>query len=170
MPLNKFASWGAAPVAVPRPPGLGAVTRAGLSSLNNTLRQRLPGPGGGRPTPATPTTQGLRVVWSLGAVRDALTDQGSPSADSTNEQIDVRADSAAVEDLSAFLELFHPRLHPLYLRQFRHLTQDDSGFDQERRERLAELLAFELDAMAMVEDPPQIPIAARQARRSTKRR
>jgi hypothetical protein len=170
MPLNKYANWGIAPLAQPRPPGLGAILRNGLGALDITLQQGLPGKGGGVPVPAMPSDNGLRVVWTLGAVRDALMDQGNPDPDSTNEQIDERARSDAVEKTLAFLDQSYPRLLPAYQLQFRRLDQGPQGFDLERRERLAELLAFELEAMATIEDPPPVPVAAPPAARSNKRR
>jgi hypothetical protein len=196
MPLNKFAAWGVEPIATLRPPGLGGLLRARLQALDKTIgtelatiadgvtriADRLPGP----PAPPVPSSAALRVIWSLNAVRDALSDQGEPSLGSTNAQIGERRASQAVKEITDFLYGAHRRLQERYLAQFRLL--DDFGddflaFDRVRRERLAELTAFEVAVMAEVGDPPVeneppagsppqalIVASARAGRGSTKRR
>lgn len=170
MPLNKFAAWGAEPIARVRLPGLGAVTRIGLGAINGTLVKALPNPS---PMVKTPSATALRIVWSLNAVRDALSDQECASVGDTNLQIANRQGSHAVEEIGAFLEQYHPDLIESYELQFRPLEADDDdaeAFDLERRERLAELTTFELLVMASVGDPAQAAAAARAPRRTTKRR
>jgi hypothetical protein len=166
MPLNKFAPWGVEPIATPRPPGLGALVRVGFQALDKTMSTRLTMIGEGvtkiagrlpgAPTPPVPSASALRVIWSLNAVRDALSDQGEPSVDSTNAQIEDRRASQAVEDIAAFLARAYPPLHAGYLEQFRPLAdvEDSAAFYPARRKRLAELTAFELKVMAEVADPP----------------
>jgi hypothetical protein len=188
MPLNKFAAWGAELVLRPRPPGLGAVTRLGLAAIERTLDDNLPGKGGGVPPPVvkTPSSTALRIVWSLNAVRDALSDQGDPNVGDTNEQIEARHDSDAVIEIAQFIEDQHADLLDHYHGQFRMLDADPDdldAFDLERRERLAELATFELLVVASVEDPAPTPappalnlkpapaaLKSRSPRRATKRR
>jgi hypothetical protein len=175
MPLNKFAAWGVELALKPRPPGLGAVVRSGLRELNETISKGLPPAGGGAQPPLvkTPTATALRIVWSLNAVRDALSDQGTPTVADTNTQIEERQESEAVGEIQAFLEQHYPRLAAHYREQFRTLeadTDDFDAFDLERRERLAELASFELVVMASVGDLSQNAAKKRAARRSSKRR
>jgi hypothetical protein len=179
MPLNKFAAWGAELALRPRPPGLGAVTRLGLAAIKRTLDDNLPGKDGGTPPPVvmTPSSTALRIVWSLNAVRDALSDQGDPNVGDTNEQIEARHDSDAVIEIAQFIEDRHADLLDHYHGQFRALDADPDdfeAFDLERRERLAELATFELLVMASVEDPAPTPappaLKSRSPRRATKRR
>jgi hypothetical protein len=172
MPLNKFAGWGIEPIALARPPGLGAVTRIGLGAIKTTLEKALPNP---TPIIKTPSATGLRIVWSLNAVRDALSDQECASVGDTNGQITQRHDSHAVTEIYKFLGQYHPDLAGPYDLQFRQLEADDenaAAFDLERRERLAELATFELLVMGSVDDPLQqtTASAAPAARRTGKRR
>jgi hypothetical protein len=177
MPLNKYATWGAEPLTAQRPPGLGAIMRNGFGVMNLTLQKGLPGPTPAPvPSPApspgvlvpTPSTRGLRVVWSLGAVRDALTDQSRPTLEKCNQQIEVHLNSAAVRDVGDLLKQEYVDLYDPYLLQFRPLQSEAAGFDLERRERLAELAAVELEIMATVEDltpTASQPASAKRARK-----
>jgi hypothetical protein len=172
MPLNKFAGFGFTPIARPRPLGLTAVTKSRLDSINSTLLTAFPPAPPPAPTPTvpTPSVTALRIVWSLNAVRDGLSDQGCPSVGATNEQLSQRLNTDAVEDVVAFLAKAHPTLEEPYRLQFRalHAHPDDAAaFDLERRERLAELATFELLVMATVPDapaPPAPPTPARPSR------
>jgi hypothetical protein len=159
MPLNKFAGWGVAPEDAPRLPGLGAVLRVGLAALNMTLDQRLSaGNVTPAPMPRTPSRTALRVIWSLNAVRDALSDQDEPSVGSTNAQLERRYFSKAVGQIQRFLEQFHDKLLIPYRAQFRPLDVDDDEFDDfdlERRKRMAEVAGFEWAVMAIIEDSPE---------------
>jgi hypothetical protein len=172
MPLNKFAAWGAEPIARARAPGLGAVTRIGLGAINGTLVKALPNPS---PMVKTPSATALRIVWSLDAVRDALSDQECASVGDTNQQIAEAQGSSAVEETGAYVGQYHPDLIDPYKLQFRRLEADNGdaeAFDLERRERLAELVTFELLVMAIVGDAPDAAaaVAARAPRRINKRR
>jgi hypothetical protein len=172
MLLNKFAGWGIEPIDRVRPPGLGAVTRVGLGAINTTLEKTLPDPS---PMVKTPSATGLRIVWSLNAVRDALSDQNCASVDDTNDQIANRHASNSVAEIGVFLEQCHPDLVGPYELQFRRLeadSDDAAAFDLERRERLAELATFELLVMASVGERPHqtTAAAAPAARRTGKRR
>jgi hypothetical protein len=171
MPLNKFAAWGKVPTA-PRPLGLTAIVRSRLDALTAVIDSALPQP---LPSVAVPSSTALRTVWSLNAVRDALSDQGDPNVGDTNAQIAQRLESDAVVDVAELLKDRHADLADDYETQFRPLEADPDdrpGFDLERRERLAELAAFELRVMAEVDDPPPDPApeVVRAARRGGKRR
>lgn len=170
MPLNKFAAWGLEPVVARRPSGLGAVTRLGLAAIDASLAKGLPGPT--QPLVKTPSSEALRVVWSLNAVRDALSDQQCASVDDTNAQIDNRRQSHAVVQIDAFLEEHYPELVAPFRLQFRSLQAGDvQAFDLQRRERLAELATFELLVMATVQDPtPHAAPIAPVSRSARKRR
>jgi hypothetical protein len=173
MPLNKLADWGKVPVPR-RPLGLTAIMRTRLDALNAVIEAALPEP----PTVvAVPSVTALRVVWSLNAVRDALSDQGDPNVSDTNDQIAQRMHSDAVREIAEHLKQHHAELLLDYETQFLPLEADPDdlpGFDLERRERLAELAAFELRVMAEVDDPPPQPpgpnTAVSAARRGGKRR
>jgi hypothetical protein len=159
MPINKFAGWGVAPEDAPRPPGLGAILRVGLGALNTTIDKRLAaGAVSPAPLPRTPSRTALRVIWSLNAVRDALSDQEEPGLESTNGQLERRFFSKAVEQIQRFLEQFHEKLLIPYRAQFRPLDVDGDDFDDfdlERRKRMAEVAGFEWAVMAVVEDSPE---------------
>jgi len=166
MPLNKFAAWGPEPLARARPPGLGAIMREGLGAIDTTLKAGLPGQTPSTPAPgaATPSATGLRVIWSLGPVRDALLDQGKPTLASTNRQIEAHLNSKSVAEVNDFLKQEYPDLHEPYLLQFAPLQSGVQGFELERRQRLAELVDVELEIMATVEDLRPSP-GARRARK-----
>ena len=171
MPLNKFADWGKVP-APRRLPGLGAIVRTRLDALTAVIGDALPEP---VPEVAVPSSTALRVVWSLNAVRDALSDQGNPNVGDTNDQIAQRLASDAVQEIAELLKERHPDLLAGYEDQFLSLDADPDdlpAFDQERRERLAKLTAFELRVMAEVDDPPPEPVpqVVRAARGGGKRR
>ena len=147
MPLNKFAAWGNVPAPERPGPGIGSVVDTGFLRLNAAIRDR-PAP----MHPPTPSSAGLRVVWSLHAVRDALCDQEKPSLALTNRQIVARRETDAVGDIADMLEKRHPGLFPLYLAQFDELDEENGDYDTQRRKRLAELARFEWLAMATVQD------------------
>lgn len=155
MPLNKYAAWGAEPTPA-RPAGLGAITRQGFAALYTSLEKGLPGPtpapAPSTPGPSTPSATGLRVLWSLGPVRDALMDQGRPTLASCNQQLDTQLGSKAVQEVGSFLQQEYHDLYDPYLLQFRPLSSAVQSFELERRERLAELAAVEWEIMATVED------------------
>jgi hypothetical protein len=169
MPLNKFAGWGVALLDKPRPPGLTSVTRLGLGAINSTLLKMAPAQ---TPVVKTPSSTALRIVWSLNAVRDALSDQGDPNVGDTNQQIDARLHTDAVDEVLELLKSTHPELLEHYRGQFRLLEADPDdadAFDLERRERLAELTTLELLVMTTVGDTPtpQLPaVKVRAVRRS----
>jgi hypothetical protein len=148
MPLNKFAAWGNVPAPERPGPGIGSIVDTGLLRLNATIKDR-PVP----THPPTPSNTGLRVVWSLNAVRDALCDQREPSLAFTNRQIVARRETDAVGDIADMLEERYPKLFPLYLAQFDELNEEKGDYYAQRRERLAELAHFEWLAMATVQDP-----------------
>jgi hypothetical protein len=74
-----------------------------------------------------------------------------------------------VKEVRTLLEQEYPELHDPYLLQFRPLQSAVPGFELERRERLAELAAVELEIMAAVEDlrpaPSPTTAGARRARK-----
>jgi len=143
MPLNKFAPWGTLPPPRPARPGIAAV-------VATLVKDQAPVPPPQQPP--TPSRAALWLIWTLNAVRDALSDQGDPSPTSTNEQLAVHERSASVAKAKYFLERRHAGLVRDYTRQFRPVDDESEMFDLDRRQRLAELLRFEWAVMTNVVD------------------
>jgi hypothetical protein len=117
--------------------------RADISRLDDLVRKK--------PPPCEiPSRAAQIVVWSLGPVRDALCDQTDPSFGHTNDLLErARERNQTVANVLSWLGNTYPKLAERYRSQLQALL-NESGFDEERRRRLAMLSEFERDALGEV--------------------
>ncbi len=128
MALDKFASWGKLPPVRPAKPGLATIIEKGFAQV-----------GSGRG--ATPSEEAFRLIAVLGQARDALLDQNKATPKSVNTQLAIAKGSQAAQDAHALLGRLDPVLADGFFDQFRPV--DAKAFGPARRERVAELMAFE---------------------------
>jgi hypothetical protein len=108
------------------------------------------------PEPGSPGPAAFTVLWSLGAVRDALCDRGNPSYEAINAQLDAAGATKSFEYVFSWLTGTHGELADRYKAQFERL-QDEAGFEEERRERMGELVDFERQVIEEV-DEDELPL------------
>jgi hypothetical protein len=120
--------------------GLQAVA-AEIDKLNKSV-QSGPGPSG------TPSVDAFTILAALGQVRDALCDQVNANLKHTNDLIAKASKSASVQ--AARARLAHlPEFAAALGRQLGPLD-GQPDFETQRRQRLAQLVAFELKVLATI--------------------
>lgn len=139
MRIDKFALWAPAVSrqALPSP------TDRIVDALNAVARSV-------GPDAQVPGLSAYSLCVPLGGARDALCDASTPSAKATNTQLDKAVKEARVVKALAWFDTHRPDLKPKYEAQFRHLTGPGQLADDERRARLAELIAVEIRLMREV--------------------
>ena len=135
MLIDKFALW--SPLVLP--PRVPSSTDRAVTALERIAAAV-------NPTPV-PGKTAFALCTALGGVRDAITDAKSVDAASTNAQLDTALRSRRVVKAIVFLKAHRPALERPYAEQFRHLAGSGAVADPERRDRLAELVAFEQHLM-----------------------
>jgi hypothetical protein len=157
MPLNKFASWGAAPRAAAPVEGIAtvvadsAVSQRGFTKVAHAIK--LLGHAmrhGSGDEVETPSCTAVEIVASLNALRELLfKDCGSiDEFNNALQQIEIDTD---VQDVIEVLDDM-----PELATQFTHLfdaLDTEGDLDEQRRHRIAEMVAVEWHVLAEVDDP-----------------
>jgi hypothetical protein len=112
-----------------------------IDKLNKSVQS---GPG----TPGTPSVDAYAIVAALGQVSDALCDQKNATFAHTNEMLAKASKSKSVEAARARLAAL-PDFAAALERQLEPLP-DEREFETQRRQRLAQLVAFELKVLATI--------------------
>jgi hypothetical protein len=108
------------------------------------------------PPVQVPSSAAVDVIYSLIGVRNGVLDRGTPSFDSTNQQLAKAAKTKHAKAVNDWLGSAHPLLVLTYQQLFYPLEGQD--FDTARRQRLQALLIFERRVVAEVtEDGPASP-------------
>lgn len=145
MRLNKYAGWGRLPPSPRRrPSALPGKLDAIALPLNIIARVSAPGGAVAVPSPAA-----FRIIACLGQVRDAVCDQSHATRKSVNDLLDRAMISASAQEAHKYLSAQQATLVTEFENQFRELERG-VDFELQRRERLAELVAFESKVAANV--------------------
>lgn len=120
-----------------------------LGELNSLIQLHLE-------PPTLPSANAFKIVAALGQVRDALCDQHKASAQIVNDQLDKvagRKNPPPPKSIADSRMLLQPysKLSGEFEQQLRELSTT-GDFEAERRQRLAELVGFELRVLATVTD------------------
>jgi hypothetical protein len=114
---------------------------AEIDKLNKSVQS---GPG----AVVTPSVDAYTIVAALGQARDALCDQKHPTLAHTNDLLAKAAKSASVQAARASLAAL-PDFVAALDRQLAPLD-DRQDFETQRRQRLAQLVAFEVKVLTTI--------------------
>jgi hypothetical protein len=104
--------------------------------------------------PRVPSLLAFRVLARLSQVRDALCDQ-TPSKGTANSRLQSELKANSTKELLGTLSSSgYGNLAAQFRAQFSDLKNDSEVASEERRTRLAELMSFEWQIAAAVEDQP----------------